>query len=85
MAFDETPSLPKRKRRRVEQSKDLLDTESLRISVLESLNMLYQAQENHQRITTTIVGIMETENFLATRITSTFPYMPVMARRRLLA
>jgi len=62
MAFDETPSLPKRKRRRVEQSRDLVDTESMRISVLESLNILHQAQENHQRITTTIVGKIETKN-----------------------
>ncbi|CZR69934.1 uncharacterized protein PAC_19835 [Phialocephala subalpina] len=62
VAFDETPSLPKRKRRKVEQSKDLVDTESLRISILKSLNTLSQAQENHQRITTTITEQVETQN-----------------------
>ncbi|CZR64874.1 uncharacterized protein PAC_14774 [Phialocephala subalpina] len=62
MAFDETPSLPKRKRRRVEQSKDLVDNKSLWISVLECLNMLYQAQDKHQRITTTIIDKIGTQN-----------------------
>jgi hypothetical protein len=56
------PSLQKHKRCRVEQSKDLVDTESLRIPVLESLDMLYQVQENYQRMTTTIVGKVEIEH-----------------------
>lgn len=30
--------------------------------MVESLDILYQAQENHQRITMTIVGKIETEN-----------------------
>lgn len=62
MAFDETPSLPKQKRRRIEQSQDLVDTGSLWVSVVESLDVLYQAQENHQRIITTIVDKIETQD-----------------------
>ncbi|KAF8846588.1 hypothetical protein BDZ45DRAFT_734146 [Acephala macrosclerotiorum] len=62
VAFDETPSLPKQKRRRVEQSQDLVNTGSLWIPVVESLDMLYQARDKHQRITTTIVDKIGTQN-----------------------
>jgi hypothetical protein len=55
---DETLSLPKRKRRRVIQSKDLV-SQSLWTSVIKNLDILYQAQENYQRKTTTIVGKIE--------------------------
>jgi hypothetical protein len=52
----------KRKRRRIIQSKDLVDSESLWRSVVRNLDILHQDQEYHQRITTTIVGKIETEN-----------------------
>jgi hypothetical protein len=56
------PSLQKLKRRRATQSKGLVNGESLWMSLVKSLDNLYQAQENHQRITTTIVGQLETRN-----------------------
>jgi hypothetical protein len=62
VAFGETPSLQKRKRRRIIQSKDLVDSESLWKSVVRNLDILYQAQLNHQRTTTTTVGKIEIEN-----------------------
>ena len=62
MAFDETPSLPKQKRRRVEPSKGLINIESLWTSVAKNLDILYQDQERHQRITTSITGQIEIQN-----------------------
>jgi hypothetical protein len=55
MTYGEKPGLQKRKKRRVIQSKDL-GSESIWVSIGESLDILSQAQENHQRIMTTIVG-----------------------------
>jgi hypothetical protein len=55
-------STPTRKKRRVKQAKDLVNSESLSIAIVDSLDMLYQAQLSHQRITTTIVGTIEKEN-----------------------
>jgi hypothetical protein len=61
MTYGEKPGLQKRKKRRVIQSKDL-GSESIWVSIGESLDILSQAQENHQRIMTTIVGKIETQN-----------------------
>lgn len=73
MAFSETPLLPKQKRRRVEQSQGLINTESLRISVVESLDVLYQAEENHHRMTMTIVDKIETQAGFCTAGALRFP------------
>lgn len=54
--------MQKRKKRRVTQCQDLVNGESLWVSVSRSLDILYQAQENHQRITETIAGLMEIQN-----------------------
>lgn len=43
-------------RRRIKQSQDIVNTGNL------SLDVLYQAQENHQRITTTIVNEIEIQD-----------------------
>jgi hypothetical protein len=58
---DEKPGSQRRKKRRLTQSKDL-SSESLWVSIGESLDILSRAQENHQCITTTIVGKMEAQN-----------------------
>ena len=61
MTPDETSSLLQRKRRRGIQVEDLV-SESLCTSVIKNLDILYQAQENQQRKTTTIVGKIEIES-----------------------
>jgi hypothetical protein len=58
---DEKPGSQRRKKRRLTQSKDL-SSEGLWASIGESLDILSQAQENHQCITTTIVGKIEAQN-----------------------
>jgi hypothetical protein len=60
-ASDET--LPRKyKRCRLTRPKDLVDSESLLKRVAKNLDALYQDQEHHRRIITTIVGKIETEN-----------------------
>jgi hypothetical protein len=59
--LDEKPSSPRRKKRRLTQSKDL-SGEGLWVSIGERLDILSRAQENHQCITTTIVGKIEAQN-----------------------
>jgi hypothetical protein len=51
----------RRKKRRTTQPTDL-NSERLWVSIGESLDILSQAQEDHQRITTTIVNKIETQN-----------------------
>ena len=51
----------RRKKRRLIQSKDL-GSERLGVSIGESLDILSRAQENHQGITTTIIGKIEAQN-----------------------
>jgi hypothetical protein len=46
----------------VEQAHDLANTESLRTLVIESLDMLYQAQLSDRRTTMTTLGKIENEN-----------------------
>ena len=62
MTADETSSTPRQKRRKVKQAKDFVNSESLWLPIVHNLDMLYQAQLNHQRTTTTIVGTIEKEN-----------------------
>jgi hypothetical protein len=61
MTCDETPGSQRRKKRRLIQSKDL-GSERLWVSIGESLDILSLAQENHQGITTTIIGKIEAQN-----------------------
>jgi hypothetical protein len=70
----------KRKKRRLIQSKDL-GSESLWVSIGESLDILFQAQENHQRITTTIVGKIEAQN--SKLITESLELLDFQTRRLL--
>jgi hypothetical protein len=80
MTFDEKLGLQKRKKRRVIQSKDLR-RESIWVSIGESLDILSQAQENHQRIMTTIVGKIETQN--SKLITESLELLDFQTRRLL--
>jgi hypothetical protein len=61
MTCDETPGSQRRKKRRLIQPKDL-GSEGLWVSIGESLDILSRAQENHQCITTTIVGKIDAQN-----------------------
>jgi hypothetical protein len=61
MTCNEKPGSQRRKKRRLTQSKDL-SSERLWVSIGENLDILSRAQENHQRITTTIVDKIETQN-----------------------
>jgi len=58
---DEEPGSQRRKQRRLTQS-TYLSIEGLWVSIGESLDILSRAQENHQCITTTIVGKIEAQN-----------------------
>jgi hypothetical protein len=62
MTSDKASSLSERKKRRVKQADDLANTESLRRSLVERLDSLYQAQLNHRKRNTTIVATIENEN-----------------------
>jgi hypothetical protein len=61
MTCNEKPGSQRRKKRRLIQPKDL-GSEGLWVSIGESLNILFHAQENHQYITTTIVGKIDAQN-----------------------
>jgi hypothetical protein len=61
MTCDEKPGSQRRKKRRLIHSKDL-GSESLWVSIGESLDILSLAQESHQGITTTIIGKIEAQN-----------------------
>jgi hypothetical protein len=59
--LDEKAGSQRRKKRRLIQSKDL-SSGGLWVSIGASLDILSRAQENHQCITTTIVGKIEAQN-----------------------
>jgi hypothetical protein len=80
MTSDEKLCLQKRKKRRLIQSNNL-GSESLWVSIGESLDILSQAQENHQRITTTIVGKVEAQN--SKLITESLELLDFQTRRLL--
>ena len=54
--------MQKRKKRRRTESRDMVNDEALRMSMVQSLDMLYQGLQSSQRTTEAMLALIETQH-----------------------